>query len=343
MIRPKIFISSTCFDLIDLRAELEDELRKLGLNPILSDSITSEFEVSGTSHSIESCLQNVRNCDHYIIILSQRYGPSLLKVGFEDVSATHLEYLEAKKMKKSIYMYVRDQFESEQHLYIRSGKSASVLKFVQAKDCEKMFELYNSHKKLSEKSKESNWFSSFKDSLELKELIRRDLKKISGTAIIAKMVREGNAPLLSVESGSAQKVQGNSSELFISLDIKNYGATPALDPVMQIDVCDAEKINEFTVVPRIDNIFKENSISQGHNKKFQFSFKVPDAQKKSTVISFACEICYSTIDGHLLVDVIFILFQWKSETEITSSGCLTRFKAKKYRNSEGYLISAMNH
>lgn len=340
MIPPKIFISSTCFDLIDLRAELEDELRKLELNPILSDSATSEFEVSGTAHSIESCLQNVRNCDYYIIILSQRYGPSLKKAGFDDISATHLEYLEAKKSKKPIYMYVRDQFEAEYHLYLKSNESANVLRFIQTKDCEKLFDLYNNHKKLSSDSDTSNWFSCFKDSIELKELIKRDFKRISGTAIISKMVREGNAPLLSVENGLAQKIAEDNSKIFISLEIKNYGTTPAIDPVSQIDICDPENIKEFYIKPRIDNVVKHNSISQGQSKEFQFNFEIPPATKKLTSLSLACEICYSTIDGHLLVDVIYVFFLWNGEYT-KSTLCLSRFQAKRYKNSEGYSIIAI--
>jgi hypothetical protein len=45
---PGVFISSTCYDLIDLRAELEAMLRDLGLHPVLSDRPTSEFDTSGS-------------------------------------------------------------------------------------------------------------------------------------------------------------------------------------------------------------------------------------------------------------------------------------------------------
>ena len=93
----RIFISSTCYDLVDLRAELETFFKNAGMEPVLSDSLTSDFQVSPDANSIETCLANVRTCDQFIIILSNRYGPTLGKAGHVDVSATHLEYLEAKR------------------------------------------------------------------------------------------------------------------------------------------------------------------------------------------------------------------------------------------------------
>src|SRR5262249_10183540 len=105
----RVFISSTCYDLIDLRAELEVLFDEAGVTSLLSDSLTSDFQVLPDRNSIETCLENVRQCDVFLIILSSRYGRSLAKAGFDDVSATHLEYREARKHKKPIWMYARDR------------------------------------------------------------------------------------------------------------------------------------------------------------------------------------------------------------------------------------------
>ncbi len=73
----KVFISSTCYDLIDVRCELDDFLKSLGLLPVLSDSYLSDFEVQYDKNSIETCLVNVRSADIVIVILDKRYGPRL--------------------------------------------------------------------------------------------------------------------------------------------------------------------------------------------------------------------------------------------------------------------------
>src|SRR5260370_30298199 len=104
----RVFICSTCYDLLDIRAELEELFRTGGIVPILSDSMSSDFQVRPDQNSIETCLANVRSCDEFVIILSARYGPSLASAGFDDISATHLEYREAVVAGKSIRMYVRE-------------------------------------------------------------------------------------------------------------------------------------------------------------------------------------------------------------------------------------------
>ena len=66
----KVFVSSTCYDLIDLRADVQHGLRDMGLAPVLSDDSTSDFEVAPDKNSIETCLVNVDACDHVIFVLS---------------------------------------------------------------------------------------------------------------------------------------------------------------------------------------------------------------------------------------------------------------------------------
>ena len=113
----RVFISSTCYGLIDLRAELETLFRQADVTSILSDSLTSEFQILPDRNSVETCLANVRTCDACVIILSNRYGPSLLNVGFDDVSATHLEYRGAVHREIPTGMYARDRARGRlQHL-----------------------------------------------------------------------------------------------------------------------------------------------------------------------------------------------------------------------------------
>src|ERR1700678_3077653 len=93
----KVFIGSTVFDLLDIRGELADFLRSIDIVPILSDDKLSDFVVQHDTNSIETCLVNVDSADEIILVLDERYGPRLGAYGFDDVSATHLEYRRALK------------------------------------------------------------------------------------------------------------------------------------------------------------------------------------------------------------------------------------------------------
>src|SRR5262245_2723195 len=98
----KVFVSSTCFDLIDIRAEIAELLRSLGILPVMSDDKLSDFDTRHDANSIETCLINVASSDEVIVILDRRYGPRL-GTTFGDVSATHLEYRKAVETKRRVH------------------------------------------------------------------------------------------------------------------------------------------------------------------------------------------------------------------------------------------------
>src|SRR5579859_1708166 len=53
-----VFVSSTCFDLMDRRAELEVHFEGPRVDAVMSDRVSSDFEVPGGVDSIETCLDN---------------------------------------------------------------------------------------------------------------------------------------------------------------------------------------------------------------------------------------------------------------------------------------------
>jgi hypothetical protein len=159
----RVFISSTCYDLIDIRAELEDCFKTAGLQPVLSDSLDSDFQVSPDANSIETCLANVRSCDCFVIILSSRYGPSLKDAGYDDISPTHLEYLEARKLNLPIRMYVRDRLEADYAIW-KANRFAPEIELSWCKNPKdrSILKLLHEHRALSEREG-SNWFWTFRN------------------------------------------------------------------------------------------------------------------------------------------------------------------------------------
>lgn len=96
----KIFVSSTCYDLTQIRTDLEEYLINAGHRPILSDAET--FPIDPDIGTLENCLSNVESCDIFILIIGHRYG----YVTNEGISITHSEYLYAKKLQKPIYIFI---------------------------------------------------------------------------------------------------------------------------------------------------------------------------------------------------------------------------------------------
>ena len=72
MSRKKIFISSTCLDLIDVRAELKATLEQQGYIAYTSES--HDFPVNTKLSPVDNCLDVVKQCDVYILVIHTRYG-----------------------------------------------------------------------------------------------------------------------------------------------------------------------------------------------------------------------------------------------------------------------------
>ncbi|KOR29462.1 hypothetical protein TI05_15155, partial [Achromatium sp. WMS3] len=101
-------------------------------------------------------------------------GP-LLKIIDNDRSATHLEYLEAKKRNLPIFMYVRDRLDAEYRIW-KNNKDATDLNFVWCKDrnAKQLFSFIDDHQTI--KDNHSNWYWSFRNTPDLKSRIARDLQ-----------------------------------------------------------------------------------------------------------------------------------------------------------------------
>ncbi len=233
----RVFVSSTCHDLIDARAELEGSLREMGLTPLLSDRPSSEFEVSPDANSIETCLAGVRSAEVFLCVLSQRYGPSLKAAGYPDVSATHLEWTEARKVGKPIRMYVRDRLEGEYAIWKRNPKT---VRFAWVRDAHDhpIFEFLDQHRMLVANEPQSNWFWPFRDSIDLKRRVESDLKYISSRALLTKWLQEGRLPNLRAHL-HARHGGGPSQDATFVVSFAVRGSSPVLDPRLHVEKGDA--------------------------------------------------------------------------------------------------------
>jgi len=96
----KIFVSSTCYDLSQIRADLFDFLSIFGYQPILSEYST--FPINPNNDTIDNCIQNVNDADIFILIIGNRYGYTQ----DSGKSITNTEYLYAKRKGIPIYIFV---------------------------------------------------------------------------------------------------------------------------------------------------------------------------------------------------------------------------------------------
>ena len=99
---PTVFVSSTCYDLKQIR----EDIREFFTSNYSFEVLLSEFDsfpVDPCIGTFENCLNNVDNsADVFILIVGTRYG----YVTDQGKSITNLEYLHAKAKGIPIYVFV---------------------------------------------------------------------------------------------------------------------------------------------------------------------------------------------------------------------------------------------
>jgi hypothetical protein len=102
----KVFIASTCEDLLAHREAVQRVVLKAGLMPVMSEI----WPASGRRPPLEKCLEEVAKCDVVIVIVAHRYGwvpPE--QAGGEHKSITRLECERAVLCGKELLAFVVDE------------------------------------------------------------------------------------------------------------------------------------------------------------------------------------------------------------------------------------------
>lgn len=143
MAAPKIFVSSTCYDLNVVRGQLRNFIAALGYDPIMSDYSDVLFDPRLHTHT--SCLKEIPNCDVVVVIIGSRFGgkgvpeaisavdyDALKKQGYdisalrakENLSITQIEVLKAIESAVPVFAFVDTAVFHDHNLYEKNkGKS----------------------------------------------------------------------------------------------------------------------------------------------------------------------------------------------------------------------------
>lgn len=115
MAKPRVFISSTYYDLKSVRADLERFIRDRGYDPVLNERghVTYSKE---TSPEI-SCYREIENCDILISIIGGRFGSDSHQT---DYSISQLELRTALEQYKQVYIFVQSDVLTEYRTYFKN-------------------------------------------------------------------------------------------------------------------------------------------------------------------------------------------------------------------------------
>lgn len=102
MSKTRVFVSSTCFDLNQIREDIRNCIIQLGHEPLLSEY--PSFPVSPDLGTVENCKRNVReNTDIFLLVVGGRRGSLDVQL---DKPVTNIEYETAKEEGVDTFVFV---------------------------------------------------------------------------------------------------------------------------------------------------------------------------------------------------------------------------------------------
>lgn len=118
---PRVFVSSTWYDLKYIRENLRYFVKTLGYDPVLSEEGAVYYDPS--MHTHDACLTEIPTCQLFLLIIGGRFGGRFH--GGKD-SVTNHEYREAVKHKIPVFALVESAVYNEHHVYIKNKTNSAV-------------------------------------------------------------------------------------------------------------------------------------------------------------------------------------------------------------------------
>ncbi len=166
---PRVFISSTCYDLSEIRDSLLGFLESYCYEPVLSER--GDIFYHPDLHTHDACVNEIKNCQLLILIIGGRFGGSYKA----DVrkSVTNAEYLAAKKLSVPVFTFVKHEVNEDHRVYQKNKQNKDIIDKIDFPSIEKkeyakqIFEFIN-EVRLSEVN---NGFFAFEHAKHIKELL----------------------------------------------------------------------------------------------------------------------------------------------------------------------------
>jgi hypothetical protein len=157
--RPRVFVSSTFYDLRQVRDDLRSFIESLGYEPLLSEH--PNFPIDPSVTTIENCRRRVdHDADLFILMVGARFGS---RDSDSSRSVTNIEYLSARAKGVPIYVFMEKKLETLIALW-KAQPTVDLSSQIDTPDLLRFIENIRSDDKV--------WTSSFERASDITECLR---------------------------------------------------------------------------------------------------------------------------------------------------------------------------
>jgi len=118
MAKPRIFVSSTYYDLRHIRSDIERFIKEQGYEPILNEQGNIAY---GKDDKLEDyCYKEINNVDILVSIIGGRYGSESKN---ENNSVSQMELKTAYDLNKQVYIFIEKSVYNEYHFYLNNKEN----------------------------------------------------------------------------------------------------------------------------------------------------------------------------------------------------------------------------
>ena len=124
MARPRIFISSTFYDLRQIRVELDKFIESLGYEPVRNEEGDIPY---GKEEKLQSyCYKEIENIDILISIIGSRYGSVADIEKSREYSVSQMELKTALEENKHVFVFIDKNVSTEYETYSLNKENSNI-------------------------------------------------------------------------------------------------------------------------------------------------------------------------------------------------------------------------
>lgn len=125
MAKPRVFISSTFYDLRQIRSELDKFIMNIGYEPVRNEEGDIPY---GKDEELQKyCYREIENVDILVSIIGNKYGsPAVIEDKEKEYSVTQKEIKTAYERNKQVYIFIDKNVLTEYETYLLNKKNSDI-------------------------------------------------------------------------------------------------------------------------------------------------------------------------------------------------------------------------